>query len=158
MFSNTIRCKRSETLRKDQREGLKHASSTCSHGVLEVLVVADGAQQQARKHEDGQGVALGRRLPVVHHPKQQVDKNGGHELAGVIHQLEGYGGAYQPTGGLPTSLGLHLTRKYVIGDKSNRCGIAIMHGMRSPDAIADMSKSPMEDLQETLVSICMVLG
>ncbi len=57
---------------------------TCSHGVLEVLVVADGAQHQSDKHKHCQEVALTGRLAVVHHIEQQVDEYGRNKLAGII--------------------------------------------------------------------------
>ena len=69
-----------------------------------MLVVTDGTQHQAHKHEDSQEVALAGRLIVVHHIQQEVDEDWGHKLTGIVDQLERNGSTYEASGGLPTSI------------------------------------------------------
>jgi len=75
-------------------------------GMGEGLFVGGGMS-----HECGQGVALGGGLPVGHHVEQQVDEDGGHELGGVVDDLEWDGHPQQAPGGLPARPPLpHVTR------------------------------------------------
>ncbi len=75
-----------------------------------MLVVAQRADDQQHKHEDGVGVTQVGGLPAGDDVEQQIQEQGANKLGSIIDQLEGYGCQNQVAAEAPQCTSLQAIR------------------------------------------------